>query len=160
MKKSSPWFIFVLVAIAQFMVVLDSAITNVALPSIQTDLHFTASSLQWVITSYTLCFGGFLLLGGRTADLFGRRRILLFGMIVFTVFSFAIGISTTAIQLIIFRAFQGLSAAFMSPAALSIVLITFKDGKERNRALGFWTLVATGGAAFGMLLGGFLTQYL
>lgn len=160
MKKSSPWFVFVLVAIAQFMVVLDSAITNVALPAIQSELHFTASSLQWVITSYTLCFGGFLLLGGRSADLFGRRRILLSGMIAFTIFSFSIGLSHSAMQLIVFRAFQGLSAAFMSPAALSIVLTTFKDGKDRNKALGFWTLVATGGAAFGMLIGGVLTEYL
>jgi EmrB/QacA subfamily drug resistance transporter len=160
MTKRSPWLIFALVAIAQFMVVLDTAITNVALPSIQHDLHFTSSSLQWVITAYALCFGGFLLLGGRAADLFGRRRMLLGGMIAFTLFSFLIGISHTPFQLIALRALQGISAAFMSPAALSIVLTTFRDGSDRGKALGYWTLVATGGAATGMLLGGLLTQYL
>ena len=159
MKKSN-WLIFVLVAIAQFMVVLDNAITNVALPSIQRNLHFTSSSLQWVVTAYALCFGGFLLLGGRAADLFGRRRMLLIGMIAFTVFSFLIGVSHSPFQLIALRGLQGISAAFMSPAALSIVLVTFRDGLERGRALGYWTLVATGGAAIGMLLGGVLTQYL
>jgi len=159
MTKRSPWLIFALVAIAQFMVVLDNAITNVALPSIQQNLHFSSSSLQWVITSYALFFGGFLLLGGRAADLFGRRRMLLGGMIAFTVFSFLIGLSHTPLQLIALRALQGLSAAFMSPAALSVVLTTFRDGPDRGRALGYWTLVATGGAAAGMLLGGLLTQY-
>jgi len=158
--KKSNWLIFVLVAIAQFMVVLDNAITNVALPSIQRNLHFTSSSLQWVVTAYALCFGGFLLLGGRAADLFGRRRMLLIGMIAFTVFSFLIGVSHSPFQLIALRGLQGISAAFMSPAALSIVLVTFRDGLERGRALGYWTLVATGGAAIGMLLGGVLTQYL
>lgn len=160
MTKRSPWLIFALVAIAQFMVVLDTAITNVALPSIQHNLHFTSSSLQWVITAYALCFGGFLLLGGRAADLFGRRRMLLAGMIAFTLFSFLIGISQTPFQLIALRALQGISAAFMSPAALSIVLTIFRDGPDRGRALGYWTLVATGGAAVGMLLGGVLTEYL
>jgi len=160
MTKKSPWVIFALVAIAQFMVVLDSAITNVALPSIQRDLLISGSSLQWVITAYALCFGGFLLLGGRAADLFGRRRMLLIGMVAFTLFSFLIGISHTPFQLISLRALQGISAAFMSPAALSIVLVTFRDGMARGKALGYWTLVATGGAAVGMLLGGVLTQYL
>lgn len=159
MTKKSPWLIFTLVAIAQFMVVLDNAITNVALPSIQRNLHFAGNSLSWVVTAYALCFGGFLLLGGRAADLFGRRRMLLSGMIAFTVFSFLIGISQTPFQLVGLRALQGLSAAFMSPAALSIVLVTFRDGPERGKALGYWTLVATGGAAVGMLLGGLLTQY-
>ncbi|MDB5190234.1 MAG: EmrB/QacA subfamily drug resistance transporter, partial [Parcubacteria group bacterium] len=160
MKTPSRWFVFILVAIAQFMVVLDVSITNVALPTIQRDLHFTTSALQWVITAYALSFGGFLLFGGRAADLFGRRRMLLIGMASFTTFSFFIGISHSAILLVVFRALQGLSAAFMSPAALSIVLTTFRDGPERNRALGYWTLVATGGAAVGLLLGGVLTQYL
>lgn len=143
------------------MVVLDTAITNVALPSIKQSLHFeTDSTLQWVITAYALAFGGFLLFGGRAADLFGRRRVLLIGMLCFTVFSFLIGISQTTVELIALRAVQGLAAAFMSPSALSIVLATFNEGKERNQALGYWTMVATGGASAGLLLGGVLTQYL
>jgi len=157
-KTPSKWLVFVLVAIAQFMVVLDNAITNVALPTIKNQLHFTTSALQWVVTAYALTFGGFLLLGGRAADLFGRKRTLLAGMIAFTTFSFLIGISHSSTQLIILRALQGMSGAFMSPAALSIVLVTFRDGPARNKALSFWTLVATGGAAIGLLLGGALTQ--
>jgi EmrB/QacA subfamily drug resistance transporter len=159
MSKGSKWLTFILVAIAQFMVVLDTAITNVALPTIKQQLHFSNSTLQWVVTAYVLTFGGFLLLGGRAADLFGRRRTLLTGMIAFTSFSFLIGISRSVPMLIVLRAFQGLAAALMSPSALSIVLTTFRDGPERNRALGYWTLVATGGAAVGLLLGGVLTQY-
>jgi EmrB/QacA subfamily drug resistance transporter len=159
MPKISKWFIFTLVAIAQFMVVLDSSITNVALPTIKEQLHFTNSSLQWVVTAYVLTFGGFLLLGGRAADLFGRRRTLLIGMSAFTTFSFLIGVSHSISMLIVLRALQGMSAALMSPSALSIVLTTFRDGQDRNKALGYWTLVATGGAALGLLLGGVLTQY-
>jgi EmrB/QacA subfamily drug resistance transporter len=159
MKTSSKWLIFTLVAIAQFMVVLDSAITIVALPAIKQQLNFTNSSLQWIVTAYALTFGGFLLLGGRAADLFGRRRTLLTGMIAFTTFSFLIGASHSETLLIVLRALQGMSAALMSPSALSIVLTTFRDGPERNRALAYWTLVATGGAAVGLLLGGVLTQY-
>jgi EmrB/QacA subfamily drug resistance transporter len=159
MKLSSKWLVFTLVAIAQFMVVLDTAITIVALPAIKAQLHFTNSSLQWVVTAYALTFGGFLLLGGRAADLFGRRRTLLTGMIAFTTFSFLIGISQSGTLLIILRALQGMSAALMSPSALSIVLTTFRDGPDRNKALAYWTLVATGGAAVGLLLGGALTQY-
>src|SRR5882757_7488567 len=141
------------------MVVLDTAITNVALPTIKQQLHFTDSTLQWVVTAYVLTFGGFLLLGGRAADLFGRRRTLLTGMIAFTTFSFLIGVSQSVPMLIVLRALQGMSAALMSPSALSIVLTTFRDGPDRNRALGYWTLVATGGAAIGLLLGGVLTEY-
>jgi EmrB/QacA subfamily drug resistance transporter len=159
MKQHSKWLIFTLVAIAQFMVVLDSSITNVALPTIKAQLHFSNSTLQWVLTAYVLTFGGFLLLGGRAADLFGRRKVLLIGMSGFTLFSFLIGISHTETTLIVLRALQGMAAALMSPAALSIVLTTFRDGQDRNKALGFWTLVATGGAAVGLLLGGILTQY-
>jgi len=159
MKTPSKWLIFILVAIAQFMVVLDNAITNVALPTIRQQLHFSANSLQWVVTAYALFFGGFLLLGGRAADLFGRKRTLLTGMIAFTASSLLIGLSHTPTQLITLRALQGLSAAFMSPAALSIVLVTFRDGSARNKALSFWTLVATGGAAAGLLLGGVITEY-
>lgn len=156
----SPWFCFVIVAIAQFMVVLDISITNVALPTIQKQLHFSIESLQWIVTAYALTFGGFLLLGGRTADLFGRRKTLLFGISAFTVFSFLVGISQSASLLILLRALQGLSAAFMSPSALSIVVVTFRDGVARNKALAYWTLVASGGAAIGLLLGGVLTQYI
>jgi len=159
MKTPSKWLIFVLVAFAQFMVVLDSSITIVALPVIKQQLNFTNSTLQWIVTAYALTFGGFLLLGGRAADLFGRRRTLLMGMSAFTVFSFLIGISHSSTMLIALRALQGMSAALMSPSALSIVLTTFKDGPARNRALAYWTLVATGGAAVGLLLGGILTQY-
>ncbi|MDB5176248.1 MAG: EmrB/QacA subfamily drug resistance transporter [Candidatus Saccharibacteria bacterium] len=159
MKTVSKWKVFVLVAIAQFMVVLDSSITNVALPTIKQQLNFTNSSIQWVVTAYVLTFGGFLLLGGRAADLFGRRRTLLIGMGAFTAFSFLIGISQSTTMLIVLRALQGMSAALMSPSALSIVLTTFRDGPDRNKALGYWTLVATGGAALGLLLGGALTQY-
>lgn len=159
MKNPSKWLVFILVAIAQFMVVLDTAITNVALPTIKQQLHFTTANLQWVVTAYALTFGGFLLLGGRAADLFGRKRTLLTGMIGFTAISFLIGINHSATMLIALRAIQGLAAAFMSPAALSIVLVTFRDGADRNKALGYWSLVAAGGAAFGLLLGGLLTQY-
>src|SRR5476649_1369428 len=159
MKNKSPWLIFTIVAVAQFMVVLDSSITNVALPSIKASLQFSDSALQWVITSYALTFGGFLLFGGRAADLLVRRKTLQAGMIGFTIFSFLIGISHSAIMLIVLRALQGVAAAFMSPSALSIVLTTFKEGKDRNKALGLWTTVATGGAAVGLLLGGVLTQY-
>ncbi|HEY4160840.1 MAG TPA: MFS transporter [Candidatus Saccharimonadales bacterium] len=160
MKQASKWLIFTLVAIAQFMVVLDTAITNVALPAIKQQLHFTDSSLQWVVTAYALTFGGFLLLGGRAADLFGRRRVLLSGMGAFTLFSLLIGLSHSTTELIALRALQGMAAAFMSPSALSIVLTTFRDGgPARNKALAYWTLVATAGAAIGLLLGGTLTEY-
>ena len=159
MRQVSKWLVFVLVAVAQFMVVLDSAITNVALPTIKQQLHFSNDSLQWVVTAYALTFGGFLLLGGRAADLFGRRRTLMAGIVGFTIFSFLIGISQTSVELITLRALQGLSAALMSPAALSIVLTTFREGPQRMRALAYWTLIATAGAAVGLLLGGALTQY-
>ncbi|MDR3570764.1 MAG: MFS transporter [Candidatus Pacebacteria bacterium] len=155
----SPWIVFLLVTVAQFMVVLDISITNVALPVIKSQLNFTDSSLQWVITAYALAFGGFLLLGGRAADLYGRRTVLLTGLIAFSSTSFLIGMSSSAAELIVLRAIQGLAAAFMSPSALSIVLTTFGEGPDRNRALAYWTLVATGGAAVGLLLGGFLTEF-
>ncbi len=160
MRSRSPWILFSLVAVAQFMVVLDAVITNVALPSIQESLQFDSELLQWVVTAYALTFGGFLLLGGRASDIFGHRRILLIGLGSFTLFSLLIGLSQTPTMLIVARACQGVAAALMSPAALSIVLITFAEGRDRNRALGHWTTVATGGAAFGLLLGGILTQFL
>jgi EmrB/QacA subfamily drug resistance transporter len=154
-------YILLIVAIAQFMVVLDTSIVNVALPSIFTGLGYTSeSNLQWVVTAYTLAFGGFLLLGGRAADLFGRKRMFLLGVFVFTLMSLLCGIAQNPLMLDITRAFQGLAAAFMSPAALSIILTTFKEGKERAKALSVWGAVVAGGAAAGVLLGGILTQYL
>jgi EmrB/QacA subfamily drug resistance transporter len=145
---------------AQFMVVLDATITNVALPSIQQALGFkTDAELQWVITAYALAFGGFLLLGGRLADLYGRRKLFLAGVVVFALASLAAGLAQNSLQIIIFRALQGLGGALLSPAALSLVLTIFSEGKERNRALGVWSMVAAGGGAVGLLLGGILTQY-
>jgi EmrB/QacA subfamily drug resistance transporter len=156
----NKWVILALMALAQFMVILDVAIVNVALPSISTSLHFAPNNLQWVITAYTLTFGGFLLLGGRMADLYGRRKIFMGAISAFAIASLACGLAQTESQLIILRAFQGLAAAIMSPAALSIVLTEFKEGKDRNTAMGVWAGVAAGGAAAGVLLGGVLTQYL
>jgi EmrB/QacA subfamily drug resistance transporter len=158
--SDNKWIILALLAMAQFMVVLDVTVVNVALPSMAQALHFTASNLQWVITAYTLTFGGFLLLGGRAADLFGRRKIFISAVSAFALMSLLCGLATTEAQVIIARAAQGLAAAFMSPAALSIVLTEFKEGKERNTALGIWGGVAAGGSAVGVLLGGILTQYL
>ena len=160
MKHSSRWIVLALLALAQFMVVLDSSVANVALPAIQKTLGFDTATLQWVITAYALTFGGFLLLGGRAADLFGRRRVLVTGIIGFTLMSLLIGIAQSPIELIAFRALQGMTAAFMSPSALSIVLTTFREGKARNTALGIWTAVAAGGAAAGLVVGGLLTEYL
>lgn len=151
--------VLLLLAAAQFMIVLDSSIVNMALPAVSEALKFKASELQWIVTAYTLGFGGFLLLGGRAADLFGRRRMFMLGIIAFTLASFVAGFSNSSNMLIIMRAVQGMAAAFMSPAALSIVLNTFKEGKERNKALGVWGGVAAGGAAAGVLLGGVLTEY-
>lgn len=147
-------------AIAQFMVVLDATIVNVALPTIQDALKFTTDAqLQWIVTSYALLFGGFLLLGGRLADLFGRRRMFLAGVILFAIASLLAGISQNPGQIIAFRAMQGLGGALLAPAALSLVLSIFKEGAERNRALGVWSMVAAGGGAVGLILGGVLTQY-
>ncbi len=159
-KQTNHWLILILVALAQFMVVLDVSIVNVALPSIQRDFGMSNTSLQWIVTAYTLFFGGFLLLGGRAADLFGRRKIFLAGAVVFTLASLADGLSRSGNMLITLRAIQGLSGAFMSPAALSIVLVTYREGHERNVALSVWGAVAAGGAAVGVLLGGIFTQYL
>jgi EmrB/QacA subfamily drug resistance transporter len=159
-NETNHWLILVVVALAQFMAVLDVSIVNVALPSIQHAFNMSQTSLQWVVTAYTLTFGGFLLLGGRAADLFGRRRIFLWGVVAFTLFSLADGLAQSGGMLIVFRALQGLAGAFMSPAALSIVLVTYKEGHERNVALSVWGAVASGGAAAGVLFGGILTQYL
>ncbi len=158
--KENKKIILWLLALAMFLVVLDSAIINVALPAIKTALHFDTPSLQWVLTAYILTFGGFLMLGGRTADLFGRRRVLILGTLGFSTFSLLIGLSNSSTLLIILRAFQGLAAAFMAPTALSILLTTFEEGDQRNWALSVWSVVASGGAAVGVFLGGLLTQYL
>src|SRR6187397_373393 len=141
------------------MVILDATIVNVALPSIQKDLGLSEANLQWIISSYTLVFGGFLLLGGRAGDLLGRKRVFLVGLVIFTVASLLNGISTSSGMLIAFRALQGLGAALISPAALSIIATTFAEGAERARALAVWAAIAIGGSAVGLILGGALTQY-
>src|SRR5207244_10795458 len=148
------WLGLAVIVAAQFMVVLDVAIVNVALPSIKTDLHFSETSLQWVITAYSIFFGGVLLLGGRLADLLGRRRLFLVGLALFTVSSLLDGLAWSEGSLIAFRSLQGLGAALVSPAALSILTTTFAEGRERNVALGIWGAVSGSGAAAGGLLGG------
>jgi EmrB/QacA subfamily drug resistance transporter len=158
-NRGSKWLVFACVAIAQFMVILDVTVINVALPVIKVRLGFGNAAIGWVVTAYVLTFGGFLLFGGRAADLFGRRRMLLAGMVAFTACSFLVGISPDPVLLVVLRGAQGLAAAVMSPAALSIVLATFGEGPERNQALGYWSVVATAGAAAGLLLGGVLTSY-
>src|SRR5918997_981146 len=149
----------VLLAAAQFVVVLDASIVNVALPSIGRELQFSQENLSWVVNAYTLTFGGFLLLGGRMADLLGRRRLFIGGMVLFAIASLAGGLATNDTQLIIARAVQGLGAALVSPAALSLVTVLFSQGAERNKALGVWGAVAGSGGAVGVLLGGVLTEY-
>src|ERR1700750_701740 len=157
--QHSKWLVFGCVAIRQFMVILDVTVINVALPVIKVQLHFGNAAIGWVVTAYVLTFGGFLLFGGRAADLFGRRRMLLVGMVAFTVCSFLVAISPDPALLVVLRGAQGVSAALMSPAALSIVLAIFGEGPERNQALGYWSAVASGGGAVGLLLGGVLTTY-
>ncbi len=152
------WIVLALLVAAQFMVVLDVAIVNVALPSIRTDLHFSQVSLQWVITAYTILFGGVLMLGGRLADLLGRRRMFMLGLALFTTFSLLDGLAWSEGSLIAFRAAQGLGAALLSPAALSILTTTFSEGRERNVALGIWGAASGSGGAAGVLLGGALTS--
>jgi EmrB/QacA subfamily drug resistance transporter len=154
------WYGLALLLLVQFMVVLDIAIVNVALPSIQVDLGFSQENLQWVISAYALFFGGFLLLGGRAADLLGRRRLFLTGIVLFTTASLMSGLAWSEASLIGARAFQGLGAAIITPAALSILMTTFAEGKERNAALGAWGGVGAFGAVAGVLLGGILTDLL
>ncbi len=154
------WLGLALLAAVQFMVVLDIAIVNVALPSIQTDLDFSQANLQWVISAYALVFGGFLLLGGRIADIVGRRRVFMVGLIAFTIGSLLCGLAWSEASLIGARAIQGLGAATISPAALAILMTTFAEGRERNIALGVWGAVGGFGAAAGVLLGGVLTDAL
>jgi EmrB/QacA subfamily drug resistance transporter len=154
------WLALALLATVQFMVVLDIAIVNVALPSIQADLGFSQENLQWVISAYALMFGGFLLLGGRAADLLGRRRLFIGGLALFSVASLFSGLAWSDEALIVARGFQGLGAAVITPAALSILMTTFAEGKERNVALGVWGAVGAFGAVAGVLLGGILTDLL
>jgi EmrB/QacA subfamily drug resistance transporter len=152
------WFALALIVTAQFMVVLDVAIVNVALPSIKTDLNFSQENLQWVITAYSILFGGALLLGGRLADLLGRRRLFIAGILLFTVSSLLDGFAWSEGSLIAFRSLQGLGAALVSPAALSMLTTLFREGRERNVALGIWGAVSGSGGAAGVLLGGALTS--
>ncbi len=147
-----------LLAMTQFVVVIDASIVNVALPSIGAHLHFSRDDLSWVVNAYTLTFGGFLLLGGRLADLLGRRRMFMIGLVLFSLASLAGGLAQSEAWLIVARAIQGLGAAIVSPAALSIITTTFAEGAERNRALGVWGAVAGAGGAAGVLLGGILTS--
>ncbi len=157
-RISSRWVILVIACLAQFMVILDATIVNVALPSIQRGLHFSASSLQWVVNAYTLIFGGFLLLGGRAADLIGRKRLFMAGIALFSLASLLNGLAQSSGILIAGRALQGLGGALVSPAALSIITTTFTENEERTRALGVWSAIAAGGGAVGLLLGGALTD--
>src|ERR671924_258481 len=154
------WLGLTVIVAAQFMVVLDVAIVNVALPSIKTDLHFSQEGLQWVITAYSIFFGGVLLLGGRLADLLGRRRLFMGGLLLFTVSSLLDGLAWSEGSLIAFRSLQGLGAALLAPAALSILTTTFREGRERNLALGIWGAASGSGGAAGVLLGGALTSSL
>ena len=154
------WIALALLCVAQFVVVLDASITNVALPTIGESLQISQDNLSWVVTAYALTFGGFLLLGGRLADLLGRRRVFMSGLVLFALASLAGGFAESEGMLIAARAVQGLGAAILSPAALSIVTTTFRDGAERNKALGVWGAVAGSGGAAGVLLGGVLTEYL
>jgi len=162
MSEPDPrrWKALAIVCAAFFMTVLDVSIVNVALPSIGKALHFSRDNLQWVITAYSITFGGFLLLGGRAADLLGRRRLFLAGVVVFTIASFFCGLAWSEGVLIASRAVQGFGAALISPAALSIIMTTFEEGPERNKALGIWGAIGGSGAAVGVLAGGVLTKYL
>lgn len=148
-----------LLCMAQFMLVLDVAIVNVALPRIQTELHFSQASLQFVVTAYVLTFGGLLLFGGRASDVFGRRRIFVVGLALFTLSSIACGLAQSAPMLIVSRALQGVGGALVSPAALSLLITIFPEGARRNRALGIWSAMAASGGAAGLLLGGVLTDF-
>ena len=160
MSLSAPnrWAVLGLVCVAQFMVILDATIVNVALPSIEGGLHFSPTGLQWIVNAYTLVFGGILLLGGRAGDLLGLKRLFLAGVVVLTVASLLDGLAVNSGMLIGSRALQGLGAAFISPAALSIISTTFEEGKERGKALGVWAAIASGGSAVVLVLGGVLTQ--
>jgi EmrB/QacA subfamily drug resistance transporter len=156
----NPWLALIVVCLGQFMVVLDATIVNVALPSIKADLHISAANLQWIVNAYTLLFGGFLLLGGRAADLFGRRTLFIAGVALFSVASLVNGLASSEGMLIGARAAQGLGGALMSPAALAVITTSFTEGAERTKALSIWAAIASGGSAVGLLLGGILTETL
>src|SRR5712692_8822913 len=153
------WRILAVVATAFFMTILDVSIVNVALPSIARSLHFSRGNLQWVITAYSIAFGGFLLLAGRAADLLGRRRVFIVGVALFSIASLVCGLASSEATLIVSRAVQGLGGAIITPAALSIVMTSFEEGAERNKALGIWGALGGSGAAVGVLAGGVLTKY-
>jgi EmrB/QacA subfamily drug resistance transporter len=159
-RRPSRWTALALIVAAQFMVVLDVSIVNVALATIKGDLGFSEASLQWVISAYAIVFGGFLLLGGRLADLLGRRRIFVAGIALFTLGSALSGFAWSAASLVVFRGIQGLGGAMFAPAGLSLLMTTFKEGRERNTALGIWGAASGAGGAVGVLLGGVLTSYL
>src|SRR6185437_10689508 len=159
-RSTSRWAALALIVTAQCMVVLDGSIVNVALATIKRDLGFSEASLQWVITAYAIVFGGFLLLGGRLADLLGRRRIFIAGIALFTLGSALSGLSWSAGSLVAFRGLQGLGGAMFAPAGLSLLMTTFREGRERNTALGVWGAASGAGGAAGVLLGGVLTSYL
>jgi EmrB/QacA subfamily drug resistance transporter len=158
--RVNPWLVLVLVCMAQFMVILDATIVNVALPSIQKDLGLSEANLQWIVNAYALTFGGFLLLGGRAGDLAGRKKVFLIGLVVFTVASLLNGLAWSSGALIVFRGVQGLGAALIAPAALSIITATFEEGPERAKAMGVWAAIAVGGGAVGLVLGGILVEAL
>ncbi|MGO9884903.1 MAG: MFS transporter [Solirubrobacteraceae bacterium] len=157
-RTTNRWLVLVIACMAQFMVVLDATVVNVALPSIQRGLHFSPANLQWVVNSYTLIFGGFLLLGGRAADILGRKRLFVAGIAVFSIASLINGLAQSSSMLVVGRGLQGLGGALVSPAALAIITTTFTDQQERTRALGVWAAIAAGGGAVGLLMGGVLTD--
>jgi EmrB/QacA subfamily drug resistance transporter len=159
MKPVNRWRAFTLLAVSYFMTIVDLTIVNVALPTIGRKLHFSESNLQWVVTAYGIAFGGFLLLGGRAADLLGRRRVLMIGLGAFTTASLAAALATTDSFLIAMRGLQGLGAAIVLPAALSIVMNMFEEGADRNKALGLWGGIGASGATFGLIAGGVLTRF-
>src|SRR5918997_145044 len=159
-RYSRRWAALVLLCVAQFVDVLDINAVIVALPSIGRELGFSRGDLQWVVTAYVLFFGGFLLLAGRLADLFGRRRMFVLGLALFTASSLLCGLAWSPPALVVLRAAQGLGAAIVAPAALSIISTPFPEGRERNLAMGVWTAVAAGGGAAGLVLGGLLTDAL
>src|SRR3954447_17949567 len=155
---SRRWYVLALLAMTQFVVILDITIVNIALPAIKDSLDFSEKGLPWVVDAYMLTFGGFLLMGGRAADLFGRKRIFLSGLVLFGLSSLACGLANNSGELITARAFQGLGGAILSPAALSLVAVTFTRDEERNKAMGIWGAVAGAGGATGVVLGGVLTD--
>src|SRR3954463_8375246 len=160
MSTRRRWSALALIVTAQFMVILDVAIVNVALPSIKPDLGFSQSGLQWVVSAYAIVFGGTLLLGGRLADLLGRRRLFISGLLLFALSSLLCGLAWSAGSPVAFRGVQGLAGAILAPAALSLLMTSFAEGRERNRALGIYGAASGSGAAVGVLLGGVLTSYL